>query len=156
MLLSLKRLVEPAFEVTAMADNILSMLDALTEISPDLLVLDIGSTEFGAGNLTRHLLKRYPRLCIVQVGDHDETSPPDTPSIAYVSKQSAEDDLVPRRPGAARGLRHPWQAAGAGRATAPSGLIGHCGSVPQRSHPASGLYDIMPRAMWSVSSPRSF
>jgi DNA-binding NarL/FixJ family response regulator len=96
MLLSLKRLVETEFEVAAMADNILSMLDALREIVPDMLVLDTGSVEFGGGSLPLHLHQRHPELCILLVGD--EGSGPQAPhpaGCAYVSKQSAVESLVP-------------------------------------------------------------
>jgi DNA-binding NarL/FixJ family response regulator len=97
MLRSLKRLLEPEFEVAGMADNILSMLDALREIDPDMLVIDIGSAEFGAGDLARRLHDRHPCLCILLVGD-DSGEPPaiaGVPRMAHVLKSCAQDVLIP-------------------------------------------------------------
>lgn len=98
MLRSLKRLLEPRFEVAAMTDNVLSMLDALKEISPDLLVLDTASQEFGAPDLPVRLRQRYPGLRIVLVGDDPEPPPPSATAdvdLTYVSKDSAGDALIP-------------------------------------------------------------
>ena len=96
MLLSLKRLLEPEFEVAAMADNVLSMLDALGQIHPELLVLDTGSVEFGAGYLALHLHQRHPDLCILLVGHHEGDAEPAFPiRCAFVSRESACDSLVP-------------------------------------------------------------
>src|SRR3954464_10217621 len=69
MLLSLKRLLEPEFEVAAMADNVLSLLDALKEIAPDLLVPQTGSAECGADLLAGRRRERPPCLRILLVGD---------------------------------------------------------------------------------------
>jgi len=97
MLLSLKRLLEPEFEVAAMADNVLSLLDAIKEIEPDLLVLDTGSVEFGAVDLARRLRLRHPGLPILLVGDESAPMPEDAPAprMVYVAKLSADSDLVP-------------------------------------------------------------
>jgi DNA-binding NarL/FixJ family response regulator len=96
MLLSLKRLLEPEFEVAGMADNVLSMLDALGDIRPDVLVMDTGSAEFGAGYLALHLQQRHPDLCILMVGN--EEAEPDAAyplRCAFVTKESACESLVP-------------------------------------------------------------
>jgi DNA-binding NarL/FixJ family response regulator len=95
MLLSLKRLLETEFEVSAMADNVLSMLDALQEIGPDLLVLDMGSVEFAATSLALHLHQRHPDLCILLVGDDDAPAKGAYPlRCAYVAKHAAGESLV--------------------------------------------------------------
>jgi hypothetical protein len=65
MLLGLKRLLEPAFEVVGMPDNVLSLLDALRDFSPALLVMDTGSPEFGGADLPWRLRTRFPRLRIL-------------------------------------------------------------------------------------------
>ena len=97
MLRSLKRVIEPEFEVAAMADNVLSMLDALEEIDPDLLVLDTGSAEFGTGDLARRLHERHPQLRILLVGDADDGPPCSArcPRVGYVSKSAADSALIP-------------------------------------------------------------
>ena len=109
MLLSLKRVLEPEFEVAAMADNVLSMLDALKDFSPELLVMDADSAEFGAEHLAHRLHHRQPDMCIILVGS-DEQPPPDLAGAhtAYVCKHAAGEALIP----AARGL---LAVLGAGR-----------------------------------------
>jgi DNA-binding NarL/FixJ family response regulator len=97
MLLSLKRILEPEFEVAAMTDNLLSLLDTLDQLEPDMLVLDTGSAEFGTPDLAGRLHHRHPGLRIVLVGiDHEDPFADDLPPrTAYVSKHSADEALLP-------------------------------------------------------------
>jgi DNA-binding NarL/FixJ family response regulator len=99
MLRSLKRLLEPEFEVAAMPDNVLSMLDALGAIRPALLVVDTSGSEFGGVELARRLTERHPGVGIVLIGDQ-----PDTESLrqaleggvrGFVLKDCAVRDLGP-------------------------------------------------------------
>src|SRR5262245_43042974 len=69
MVRRLKRVLEREFEVAGMADNILSMLDVVKETDPALLVIGVGSAEFGACYLARRLRQRHPDLYINLVGD---------------------------------------------------------------------------------------
>jgi hypothetical protein len=94
MLLSLKRLLEPSFEVAAMTDNVLSLRDALDQIAPDLLVLDCDSAEFGAPDLAHRLRLRHPSLPILRVGN-DPSYESGEPRTGFVSKTSADQELVP-------------------------------------------------------------
>jgi DNA-binding NarL/FixJ family response regulator len=97
MLLGLKRLLEPAFEVVGMPDNVLSLLDALRDFSPALLVMDTGSPEFGGADLPWRLRTRFPRLRILLVGNDPEPPPaapaPD-PGTGYIDKEHAAGGLV--------------------------------------------------------------
>ena len=93
MLLSLKRLLEPSLEVAAMADNVLSLADALDQIGPDLLVLDCDSAEFGTPDLVSRLRIRHPYLPILVVGS-DRSYESGQPRTGFVSKTSADLELV--------------------------------------------------------------
>jgi DNA-binding NarL/FixJ family response regulator len=97
MLLSLKRILEPELEVAAMTDNLLSLLDTLDQIEPDMLVVDTGSAEFGTPDLAGRLRHRHPGLRIILVGIDNEDPFADNvpPRTAYVSKQSADEALLP-------------------------------------------------------------
>lgn len=96
MLLSLKRLLEPELEVAAMTDNLLSLLDTLDQIEPDLLVVDIGSAEFGSHDLPGRLQQRHPGLRMILVGNDDQHHFEDYPPLtAYVSKHAASEALLP-------------------------------------------------------------
>src|SRR5262249_48493253 len=97
MLLSLKRILEPEFEVAAMTDNLLSLLDALAQIEPDMLVVAPGSAEFGTPDLAGRLRQRHPELRILLVGiDSEGPFDAEAPArTAYVSKHSADESLLP-------------------------------------------------------------
>lgn len=96
MLLSLKRILEPEFEVAAMTDNLLSLLDTLDQIEPDMLVVDTGAAEFSAPDLAGRLHHRHPGLRIILVGiDEDPFADDLPPRTAYVSKHSADEGLLP-------------------------------------------------------------
>jgi DNA-binding NarL/FixJ family response regulator len=97
ILLSLKRILEPEFEVAAMTDNLLSLLDTLGQIEPDMVVMDTGSAEFGSPDLAGRLHHRHPGLRIILVGlDNDDPFADEVPPhTAYVSKHSADETLLP-------------------------------------------------------------
>jgi DNA-binding NarL/FixJ family response regulator len=95
MLLSLKRVLEPDFEVAAMPDNVLSLLDALRDFAPDLLVMDTGSTEFGAPDLAWRLRRKAPLLRVLLVGDDAAQGAGQDPCTSYIAKHHAADQLVP-------------------------------------------------------------
>jgi DNA-binding NarL/FixJ family response regulator len=95
MLRSLKRLLEPEFEVAAMADNVLSLVDALEQIEPDLLVLDTGSPDFAAPDLAHRLQTRHASLRVLLVGSDDEDCSHGAPQMAFVSKHTADQTLLP-------------------------------------------------------------
>ncbi len=71
MLRSLKALLEPEFEVVAMADNALSLVDAVESLQPELAVVDVSIHSRGDVNLARQLTDRFPDLRLIVLGDED-------------------------------------------------------------------------------------
>ena len=96
LLRSLKALVEPECEVVAMADNLLSLLDAVGTLSPDVAIIDLPP---GETNTLRHLRQRYPDLQVVAVGDDDDAvvrkEALSQGAASYVAKEAAATDLLP-------------------------------------------------------------
>lgn len=68
LLLSLKQLLEPAFEVVAMADNALSLVDAITSLAPAIVVIDMGGPA-GVGSIVRHVRHRFPAPALIVLTD---------------------------------------------------------------------------------------
>jgi DNA-binding NarL/FixJ family response regulator len=107
MLRTLKRLLEPEFEVVAMSDNVLSLLDALKVHRSPLLVLDLAMGGGKRTSLLRQLALRNTGLPIVVVGL--ERSPviarevKEAGGAAYVVTNSAPGDLVPAARAALKG-----------------------------------------------------
>lgn len=68
LLRSLKQMLEPAYEVVGMADNVLSLVDTIASLSPGLIVMDLGghATE---GSLPRHIRQRFPDPAVVVLLD---------------------------------------------------------------------------------------
>ncbi len=73
MLRSLKTLLEPHVEVSAMTDNVLSLIDAVEALEPDLAILHMTILDLEHTNLTRHLKSRFPELKMIVVSDHNNS-----------------------------------------------------------------------------------
>ena len=71
MLRSLKTLLDPHVEVSAMTDNVLSLIDAIEALEPDLAILHMTILDLEHTNLTRHLNSRFPELKMIVVSDHN-------------------------------------------------------------------------------------
>jgi two-component system response regulator NreC len=107
MLRSLKGLLEPELEVAAMADNALSLVDAVESLHPDLAVVDVSFRSRSDANLVRHLKDRYPELRLIVLGDEgDEIVAKEVlgwGAVGYVLKQAAGTDLILAARAVARG-----------------------------------------------------
>ena len=127
MLRALKSLLETEFEVVAMVDNAISLMDAVETLHPDLAVVDVSVRSHGENKLARHLVDRYPDMHVIVIGDEsDETVVAEIlswGSSGYVLKQFATTDLIP----AAR------EAMQGGTYVSP-----HCGSGDLRDPDRSG------------------
>ena len=92
-------LLEPEFEAVAMADNALSLTDAVESLQPELVVMDISFQSRGEINLARHLAGRFPDLRLIVLGDEEgETVTQEVLSwgaAGYVLRQTAVTSLVP-------------------------------------------------------------
>ena len=72
MLRSLKTLVEPHVEVSAMTDNVLSLIDAVEALEPDLAIVHMRILDGMQMNMTRHLKNRFPELKMIVVSSHND------------------------------------------------------------------------------------
>ena len=73
MLRSLKNLLEPHVEVSAMTDNVLSLVDAIEALEPDLAIVQVTIPNREQINMTRVLKSRFPELKMIVVSDHDDS-----------------------------------------------------------------------------------
>ena len=72
LLRSLKNLLEPHLEISATTDNVLSLLDSIESLTPDLVIVVVTYTSLEKRNLVRHLNQRFPDLVIIILSDIDE------------------------------------------------------------------------------------
>jgi DNA-binding NarL/FixJ family response regulator len=72
LLRSMKTLLEPQIEVAAMADNVLSMIDSIRSLDPDVAIIHAGNQHQNQGAMIKHVSQRFPDLRIVIVGDVDD------------------------------------------------------------------------------------
>ncbi len=73
MLRSLKTLLEPHIEVSAMTDNILSLSDAVELLEPDLAIIHLMIPDHDHMNTIRDLKSRFPVLKMIVVGSHSDS-----------------------------------------------------------------------------------
>ena len=97
LLRTLKNILEPECEVVGMVDNAISLIDALDAQKPDALVMEISMRNQSGESLARHLLRRYPQVPVVVLGDEDDPALIDEAlgfgAAGYVTKQQAATDL---------------------------------------------------------------
>ncbi len=73
MLRSLKTLLEPHVEVSAMTDNVLSLIDAVDVLEPDLAIVHMTIPDRDHMNMMRHLRGRFPELKMIVVSGHTDS-----------------------------------------------------------------------------------
>ncbi|MEE8155325.1 MAG: response regulator [Phycisphaerales bacterium] len=73
MLRSLKMLLEPHVEISAMTDNVLSLIDAVEALGPDLAIVHTPIPDRDHMNMMRHLKSRFPELKMIVVSDHTDS-----------------------------------------------------------------------------------
>ncbi len=99
MLRSLKSLLEPHIEVSAMTDNVLSLVDAVEALEPDLAIVQMTIPSREHMNMTRVLKSRFPELKMIVVSDHDDSV--DVCDLlneevqGYVFQHDAKTELLP-------------------------------------------------------------
>lgn len=74
LLRSLKRLLEPEYEVIAMTDNMVSMVEAISNLEPDFVILDIPMEASHQPNTVHRIASRFPKLRIIVLGDGPDQS----------------------------------------------------------------------------------
>ena len=99
MLRSLKTLLEPHVEVSAMTDNVLSLIDAVEALEPDLAIVHMTIPDREHMNMMRHFKSRFPELKMIVVSDHtDSVEVCDVLNEGvqgYVFQHNAKTELVP-------------------------------------------------------------
>ena len=98
MLGGVHRLLDGLFEAVLMVADERSLLDAITEFKPGLVVVDLSLPDSGEVNIARRLIERHPELRLIILSVHDE------PTVAaqvraagaagFVLKRAAATDLV--------------------------------------------------------------
>ena len=98
MLRSLKTLLEPEFDVIAMADNPVSLLDAIEAHRTPLVVLEISLRSEIEVSLVRHVADRHPETQIVLIGDGGEAAAAEvllrSGCFAFVPTQRISEELA--------------------------------------------------------------
>jgi DNA-binding NarL/FixJ family response regulator len=99
MLGGVHSLLDALFETVLMVANERSLMDAVAEFKPCLVVVDLSLPDAGEVNIVKRLIERYPDLRLIVLSVHDE------PAVAtqvrqlgvagFVLKRTAATDLVP-------------------------------------------------------------
>ncbi len=69
MLRSLKTLLDPHLEVCAMTDNVLSLIDSIVALEPELAIVHTTKPDREHISMTRHIQSRFPKLKMIVVSD---------------------------------------------------------------------------------------
>ena len=111
LLRSLKSLLEPHIEVAAMTDNVLSMIDSVRSLDPDVVIIHSVDLHRGRAATIEHFGRRFPDLAIIIVGlvdDPDIISRVMTGNVkGYVHLQDASTDLIRAVDAVVRGETYP-------------------------------------------------
>ena len=98
LLRSMKNLLEPRIEVAAMTDNVISLIDSIRSLDPDVAILQATDLHRTQGTLIKHVGQRFSDLKIIVVGDVDDpaiiTSLVTQNVKGYVHLQNASTQLV--------------------------------------------------------------
>lgn len=99
MLRSLKTLLEPHVEISAMTDNVLSLIDAVEALEPDLAIVHMTILDLEHTNFTRHLNSRFPELKMIVISDHNNSvivcDVLNQGANGFVYQHSAKSELLP-------------------------------------------------------------
>ncbi len=99
MVRSLKSLLEPHIEVSAMTDNVLSLIDAVEALEPDLAIVHMTISDRDHMNMMRHLKSRFPELKMIVVGGHTDSvvvcDVLNQGVQGYVFQHNAKTELLP-------------------------------------------------------------
>ena len=99
LLRSMKNLLEPHYEVAAMTDNVLSLVDSIRSLDPDVAIIHTVNLHRDRAVTIDHFGRRFPDLDIIIVGDVDD--PAIIKSLVmqnvkgYVHLQDASTQLIP-------------------------------------------------------------
>lgn len=98
MLEGARSLLEDLFTVVVMVADEASLFEAITKMTPDLVVVDLSLPVCGSCNIMRQLNRRYPGLKVIVLSVHDERAAVEASVAAgvagFVLKRTAGTDLV--------------------------------------------------------------
>jgi len=99
MLAGIRRLLESEVRAVLMVSDEASLMAALEQFNPDLVVADLSLPTRGEANVARLLKKRYPGTRVIILSVHDEPTAVEEAMAAgvegFVLKQRAAIDLLP-------------------------------------------------------------
>ena len=99
MLGGVHSLLDTLFETVLMVADEHSLADAVSNLMPDLVVVDLSLPEAGEANIARRLLQRHPDLRLIVLSVHDEPTVVsallNTGVAGFVLKRAAATDLIP-------------------------------------------------------------
>jgi DNA-binding NarL/FixJ family response regulator len=92
-------LLEALFETVVMVADERSLIDAVTTLRPDLVVVDLSLPREGEVNIARYLLQQHPDVRVIVLSVHDEPTVVqqmlDAGVAGYILKRSVATDMVP-------------------------------------------------------------
>ena len=95
----IRRLLEAEVETVLMVTDEMSLRHALAHINPDVLVADLSLPVSTKTNIARELKKNYPRMKIIILSIHDDSSVFEEVMASgiegFVLKRRAAIDLIP-------------------------------------------------------------
>jgi DNA-binding NarL/FixJ family response regulator len=98
MLEAVRGLLKGRFATTVMVADETSLLEAVSRMEPDLVVVDLSLPVAGGANVVRTLLGRYPRLRVIVLSVHDEqpavSQAVGAGAAGFVLKRTAAVDLT--------------------------------------------------------------
>jgi DNA-binding NarL/FixJ family response regulator len=103
----LRSILEAEFDVVATVENGIALLSAVCLFEPDVIVTDVAMPGMDGLEATTRILQRIPKARVVLVTLYDEAGIQRrafaTGALGYVSKLSADQDLLPAVRAACRG-----------------------------------------------------
>ena len=118
MLAGIRRLLESEARAVLMVSDEASLMAALEQFNPDLVIADMSLPIRGEANVARLLKKRYPETRVIILSVHDDPVAVEEAIAAgvegFVLKQRAAIDLLPAVSEVCQGRR--YVSTGGGRA----------------------------------------
>ncbi len=99
MLTGVRRLLENRFGSVLMVADEVSLMDALDQIRPDLLIVDLSLPVADGGNVVAAVRRRHPALPVIVLSVYDEPDVADemlsAGAAGFVLKRTAATELLP-------------------------------------------------------------
>lgn len=94
----LKSLLINDFEIIGECDNGLELLEMLTVVSPDVIIMDLSMPKMGGIEALQHIVKKYPDIGVIILSMHDEpeylVQAIQYGASSYLLKNVEKDELI--------------------------------------------------------------